>query len=474
MLQDLTSKTSIQMTNDSNYYRIVCKDLKSVLVIKVVKLIHQGEIQRKVMDMVISMGKSLDIDVYKEWLVKDLLENLEEVILGLEESLSEGEELSEKERRKAYSVLYREITKVYPQLGLEQICGIMNFKTHQLVNPEMKRISVKMDESGNTLNVIEFDGQEKLRGGPKTPKKRNPSLKRINDLEKYLFSKVIGQDNTIKRVMDYLKLKETGFAQHLSFFFVGKTGRGKTYLAECIADKYYDGRVIKVPCGAMSDKHEKSTLLGSPPGYVGSSEPSFLAQKAEISNAHVFIFDEIEKADDKLFDALLNLLDKGIIKDASGKDLDFKESIFIFTSNEAIHYKKADDIIGLIKDVKVVTQTESEIIGGLENRFRMEFLNRLDAIFVVNDLTRTDLEKIVRLELDARYNVLPTKDLIDYILDNADCTKFGARNIKRFIQNNIGVPLASAMLEKKISQKDWVKFYVDKGKLAFSQILDIK
>jgi ATP-dependent Clp protease ATP-binding subunit ClpB len=473
MQDHLTSKTLTQMSND-NYYRIVSKDLKSVLVIKVIKLIHQGEIQRKVMEMILSMGKSLDIDVYKEWLVKDLLENLEEIMVSLEDSLPEGEELSDRERRKAYSILYKEVTKIYPQFSLDQICGIMNFKTHQQVNPEMKRISVKMDQSGNTLNVIEFGDEEKLMGGPKIAKKRNPSLKRINDLQKYLFSKVIGQDNTIKKVIDYLKLKETGFAQHLSFFFVGKTGRGKTYLAECIADKYYDGRVIKIPCGAMSDKHEKSTLLGSPPGYVGSSEPSFLAQKAEISNSHVFIFDEIEKADDKLFDALLNLLDKGIIKDASGKDLDFGESIFIFTSNEAIHYKRADDIIGLIKDVKVITQTESEIIGGLENRFRMEFLNRLDAIFVVNDLTRSDLEKIVRLELDSRYNVLPTKDLIDYILDNADCTKFGARNIRRFIQNNIGVPLASAMLEKKISQKDWVKFYVEKGKLAFSQILDIK
>jgi ATP-dependent Clp protease ATP-binding subunit ClpA len=454
----------------NNNYRIVCKELKSVLVIKVIKLIHQGEIQKKITEMIISMGKNLDVDIYKKWLVKDLLENLDEIISDIEASLPEGSELSKKEESKIYGVLYREITKVYPQFSLEQICGIMNFKIHQLVNPEMKSISVKMDQNGNTLNVIEFGDDEKNLGGVKKSKKRNPSIRRINELKNYLHLKVIGQDNTINKVIDHLKLKEAGFADYLSFFFVGKTGRGKTYLAECIAEKYYNGRVVKIPCGAMSDKHEKSTLLGSPPGYVGSNEPSLLAQKAEESNAHVFIFDEIEKADDKLFDALLNLLDKGVIKDASGKDLDFKESLFIFTSNESIHYKKADDIIGLVKDIKVTTQTESEIIGGLENRFRMEFLNRLDAIFVVNDLTRKDLEKITKLELNPKYNVIPTPDLIDYILDNADCSKFGARNIRRFIQNNVGVPLASAILEKTISAKDFVRFTVVNNKLSFSVV----
>jgi ATP-dependent Clp protease ATP-binding subunit ClpA len=463
------SKTSIQMTNNT-HYRVVSKDLKCVLMIKIIKMIHQGAIQKKIMDMVISMDKNVEIDIYKEWLVKDLLDNMDDIIMKVEKELQDGEELTLKEKSRVINILYKEVTKIYPQFSLDQICGILNFKTHQQANPELKRVSVKMDQSGNTLNVIEFDEDQKLDGGGLKSKKRTPSLKRIMELEKYLKIKVIGQDNIIEKVVNHIKLKETGFASFLSFFFVGKTGRGKTYLAECIADKYFDGRVIKIPCGAMSDKHEKSTLLGAPPGYVGSNEPSLLAQKAEISNSHLFIFDEIEKADDKLFDALLNLLDKGVVKDASGKDLDFSESMFIFTSNEAIHYRSADDVIGIIKDVKFITQTEGQILKGLESRFRMEFLNRLDSIFVVNDLTRSDLEKIVKLEINPKYNVLPSKELVDFILDNSDCTKFGARNIRRFIQNNVGIPLASAILEKKISPKDWVKFKVVGSSLDFTKI----
>jgi hypothetical protein len=136
--------------------------------------------------MIISMGKNLDVDIYKKWLVKDLLENLDEIISDIEASLPEGSELSKKEESKIYGVLYREITKVYPQFSLEQICGIMNFKIHQLVNPEMKSISVKMDQNGNTLNVIEFGDDEKNLGGVKKSKKRNPSIRRINELKNYL------------------------------------------------------------------------------------------------------------------------------------------------------------------------------------------------------------------------------------------------------------------------------------------------
>ena len=235
--------------------------------------------------------------------------------------------------------------------------------------------------------------------------------------------------------------------------FLGPTGVGKTQLAKLLGQSY-SGNFYKINCAEYSGGHEYAKLIGSPPGYVGHSEKSVLGEKAEISNKWVFLFDEVEKAHPKFFDFLLSLLDDGTCTDNLGNTLDFTESIFVFTSNQGMDSIKYGKQLGFERktnDMEVFQQSKEKIRESVKGKFSPEFLNRLDDIITFNALSVEDVEKIVRLQL----NDLPirrTKPLIKYIIKNGYSVEYGARNIARFIKNNVSVKIAEAILERKVPQ----------------------
>ena len=211
-------------------------------------------------------------------------------------------------------------------------------------------------------------------------------------------------------------------------------------------------RLLKINCGEYSNSHEYSKLIGSPPGYIGHNEKGILSERAEKSSEWVIVFDEIEKAHDKLFDLLLNLMDEGTITDSHGTELDFTSSLLLFTSNIGLKEYVGKNSLGF-GDTKCTYENSINVIEeAFKDKFSPEFRNRLDSVIYFNALNKSDAEKIVRLQL----KVLPirvTKKLVDFVIDNAFCAEYGARNIKRFIKNNISIKIADEILKGDDSKK---------------------
>ena len=210
---------------------------------------------------------------------------------------------------------------------------------------------------------------------------------------------------------------------------------------------------MKINCAEFASAHEYAKLIGAPPGYVGHGEKSMLADKAEKSNRWVFLFDEVEKAHHKLFDLLLSLLDEGKVCDNLGKELDFSESIFLFTSNQGVSNLRGDKRVGFGNEDVTYEESKEDVEKSIKNKFSPEFINRVDAFIYFNSLTPEDCIKIAKLSLKdipiKRYKVL-----LNHIVKNGYSEQYGARNIQRFVKNNIGVKVADMILKKRLPKKE--------------------
>ena len=221
-----------------------------------------------------------------------------------------------------------------------------------------------------------------------TPPIALSSIGDITAVEDYLKENIIGQRDAIASLVNSLKLMASGLAKHASFLFVGPTGVGKTQLAKLLGEKF-SGNFYKINCAEYAGGHEYAKLIGSPPGYVGHTDKSFLAEKAEQSNRWVFLFDEVEKAHHKLYDFLLSLLDDGTCTDNLGTVLDFSESIFIFTSNQGIGDIKRESVGFNRSEEQVTDKVTGDVIRkSIKSHFSPEFLNRLDDLVLFTSLTK--------------------------------------------------------------------------------------
>ena len=208
-------------------------------------------------------------------------------------------------------------------------------------------------------------------------------------------------------------------------------------------------------CAEYAGGHEYAKLIGSPPGYVGHSEKSLLAEKAEQSNSWVFLFDEIEKAHHKLYDFLLSLLDDGTCTDNMGQVLDFTQSIFIFTSNQGMSEVKRESV-GFDRTTNREIEdsaTEETVRKSVKRHFSPEFLNRIDEVVVFKSLTRKDIREIAEIQLED-LPIKATKSLIDFVAENGYSQEYGARNISRFIKNNVSDKIADAILNRLVPKKE--------------------
>jgi len=284
---------------------------------------------------------------------------------------------------------------------------------------------------------------------PKSKRRKAPlTFKDFSGIEEQIKKQIIGQDEPITEIMKQLRLMKSGLCDNSNLFFIGPTGVGKTELAKILADKVLGSRkkLLKVNCGEYSNSHEYSKLIGSPPGYIGHNEKGILSERAEKSNEWVIVFDEIEKAHDKLFDLLLNLMDEGTITDSHGTDLDFTNSLLVFTSNIGLKEYVGKDTLGFGHERVTYENSKSAIEKAYKDKFSPEFRNRLDSVIYFNALNKDDAEKIVRLQLKA-LPIRVSKKLVDFITEHAFSEEYGARNIKRFIKNNISIKIADEILK---------------------------
>lgn len=426
------------MTSSIENYRVVLEPLRKVVFIRCLSPEDDLALFNKIANAIGKKTRQFSIKSYQYKLIEALVVDYGDILAIL----------SPDEEPAVVSALYNSITELYPHYKLEIVCMKLNLLNH------IKNRVNKIEEEVNLLNLEE----DEVRTAPidaLDSEVCNIMAGEIEKTRKFLKRRIIGQDQAIDVVMETLELHMSNMADHSSLLFVGPTGVGKTQLAKLLAERY-GNKFFKVDCGTLSDKHEKSSLTGSPPGYIGSNEKSLLYEKSKESNKWVICFDEIEKTSDKMYDALMNLMDEGTIMDSQGHLCDFSKSIFIFTSNLGLSEIKYGKDIGFGSKDKTFDEQKFKITEAVERHFKPEFVNRIDDIVIFNSLTKENVREIAALELKS-LPVSKNKAILDFIVENGYSHKYGARNIKRFIRKNIAKKIAQVIIAGKVPEN--TKYY---------------
>lgn len=297
---------------------------------------------------------------------------------------------------------------------------------------------------------------------------------KVLKLQEQLSKRVIGQDEAVKKVSDAILRARAGIQNPNkpigSFMFLGPTGVGKTELAKALAQILFDDdkNIIRIDMSEYMEKFSVSRLIGAPPGYVGYEEGGALTEAVRRKPYSVVLFDEIEKANPDVFNLMLQILDDGRITDSLGKTVDFKNTIIIMTSNLGseymLNYKNQDEL-------------NSNMNMLLKEKFRPEFLNRLDEIIYFNPLEREEIVKIAGLMLDNLASRLKdmnltleiTPEAFDVITDNGYDPEYGARPMRRYIETNVETLIAKYIIECNPKPFTRVTVISNNGILAIRQ-----
>lgn len=283
---------------------------------------------------------------------------------------------------------------------------------------------------------------------------------KLAHMEEELQKRVIGQEKAIKAVSNAVRRSRAGIQEEGkpigSFIFLGPTGVGKTELAKALAQNLFNDEklITRIDMSEYMEKHSVARLVGSPPGYVGHEEGGQLTEAIRRHPYTVILFDEIEKAHPDVFNILLQVLDDGRLTDSRGRTVDFKNTVIIMTSN------LASDMIE--KYAEKPEKQEEEVTKVLRAYFRPEFLNRVDDIIIFQHLTKEELAEIVKLQLEKVAKRLEQKGIkmevsklaTQYIISAGYDKTFGARPLKRLIQNEILDELSLQIIEGKIKEGD--------------------
>ena len=292
-------------------------------------------------------------------------------------------------------------------------------------------------------------------------------------LEDQLHKRVVGQDESVKRVTDAILRSKAGIKDPTkpigSFLFLGPTGVGKTELAKTLAENLFDDEqnMVRIDMSEYMEKYSVSRLIGAPPGYVGYEEGGQLTEAVRRKPYSVVLFDEIEKAHPDVFNVLLQVLDDGRITDSQGRTVDFKNTILIMTSNIGSPYL----LDGIDENGEIKTEAQSQVMDDLRGHFRPEFLNRLDEIIMFKPLTKSNIGKIVDLmvgELDKRLadqelSLELTDAAKDQVIENGYDPVYGARPLKRYLQKYVETLAARKILSGDVHAGDTLVLDVQNG-----------
>lgn len=289
-------------------------------------------------------------------------------------------------------------------------------------------------------------------------------------MEEELRTRVVGQNVAIQKIADAIKRSRVGIADPNkpigSFIFLGPTGVGKTELTKALAEFMFDDEkaLIRVDMSEYMEKHSVSKMIGAPPGYVGHEESGTLTETVRHRPYSVLLFDEIEKAHPDVFNVLLQVLDNGRLTDAKGRTINFKNTVIILTSNIGAQYIDRMEQIGFSmhsgSDGAQYEDVKNKVFAALKDHFRPEFLNRLDEIIVFDILSPEAIRNIVNIQMDLVKKRLAVKSIaldvtpavLEHLAKEGYDPHYGARPLKRVIQNKILNPIASMMIAKGLMQ----------------------
>ena len=309
---------------------------------------------------------------------------------------------------------------------------------------------------------------------------------KLRRLEKTLHKRVIGQDEAVQAVAKAVKRGRVGLKDPKrpigSFLFLGPTGVGKTELSKALAEVLFgkEDAMIRVDMSEYMEKHSVAKMIGSPPGYVGHDDGGQLSEKVRRNPYAVILFDEIEKAHPDVFNILLQVLDDGHITDSQGRQVDFKNTVIIMTSNAGAGSIVNPKKLGFASSENAKQDYEfmkNSVMNEVKQIFRPEFLNRIDETIVFHMLQKDEITQITGLllqELEKRcknqlsIQVHFTDSVKKWLAETSYDAKYGARPLKRAVQNRIEDRLADEMLDGKIKAGDHVDVKVVGGKLKIN------
>ncbi|AKM84113.1 TPA: type VI secretion system ATPase TssH [Candidatus Campbellbacteria bacterium] len=312
-------------------------------------------------------------------------------------------------------------------------------------------------------------------------------VQKLNRIEDELKKGVIGQEDAIRKVSDAIKRSRVGIADPNrpigSFMFLGPTGVGKTELTKKLAGFLFDDEkaLIRVDMSELMEKHSVSKLIGSPPGYIGHDEGGKLTEQVRHRPYSIVLFDEIEKAHPEVFNVLLQVLDNGNLTDGKGRTVNFKNTVIIMTSNIGSEFIDKMEAIGFGQnksDVENYRDAKTNVMKALKDNFRPEFINRLDEIIIFDVLSPEVIRKIVDIQVGLIAERLEEKDVkfeispkaIEHLAKEGYNPQYGARPLKRLIQNKILTPIANKMIENNMMSGGGV--FVDEKSGEF--VFDVK
>ncbi|NRB08769.1 MAG: ATP-dependent chaperone ClpB [Richelia sp.] len=297
-------------------------------------------------------------------------------------------------------------------------------------------------------------------------------------LESHLHKRVVGQEQAVEAVSAAIRRARAGMKDPGrpigSFLFMGPTGVGKTELARALAQFLFDSddALVRLDMSEYMEKHSVSRLVGAPPGYVGYEEGGQLSEAIRRRPYSVVLLDEVEKAHPDVFNILLQVLDNGIITDSQGRNVDFRNTVIVMTSNIG-----SEDILDISGDDSQYDKMQNLVMDALRSQFRPEFLNRIDDLIIFHPLSRGEMGRIIRIQLkrvehllaDQKISLEISNAACDYLVEIGYDPVYGARPIKRAIQREVENALATKILENTFIAGDTIAIDKDKKGLTFEK-----
>jgi ATP-dependent Clp protease ATP-binding subunit ClpC len=427
------------------------------------RYVHDRFLPDKAIDLIDEAGsrKTMGIHVKPEEL-KQMEEDLERLAQAFEDKLIEGELKEARAQKQLFEKMHK---RYHKKLEKWEKNGTRNIMT---VTPEDIAEVVTL---WTNIPVQQLQSSEK---------------KRLRDMEKILHKRVIGQEEAVEAVSKAVKRNRVGLKAPNrpigSFLFLGPTGVGKTELSKALAEAVFgrEEEMIRVDMSEYMEKHSVSKMIGSPPGYVGFEDGGQLSEQVRRKPYSVILFDEIEKAHPDVFNVLLQVLDDGHITDSQGRKVDFKNTIIIMTSNAGANRIVEPKRLGFgvtADKEKDHEQMKQAVMQEVRQMFKPEFLNRIDEIMVFHSLEKEQVREIAkimmqdlisRVQKNLNITLKVSRYVYDYLAEKGYDQKYGARPLRRVIQNEVEDTLADMVLNELVTEGSEVTLRKKGDKLLFS------
>jgi ATP-dependent Clp protease ATP-binding subunit ClpB len=352
---------------------------------------------------------------------------------------------------------------------LKQVTQAEAKEQHNPTHPRLLRTQVGAEEIAEVVSRATGIPVSRMMQGER---------EKLLQIEAKLHERVVGQDEAIIAVADAIRRSRAGLSDpnrpYGSFLFLGPTGVGKTELCKALASFLFDSEehLIRIDMSEFMEKHSVARLIGAPPGYIGYEEGGYLTEAVRRKPYSVILLDEIEKAHPDVFNVLLQVLDDGRMTDGQGRTVDFKNTVIVMTSN--LGSQMIQSMTGEPQEA-----IQDAVWTEVKQHFRPEFLNRIDEVVVFHSLDRSNIESIAKIQLQRLHERLGKLDMQLIVSDAAleQVAKagydplFGARPLKRAIQQEIENPVAKLILAGRFGPKDVIPVEVQNGKLVFERVV---